>query len=39
LLLGADFADPYHHAALWAGHIFFEDKFDYLAALKIETST
>jgi hypothetical protein len=31
-LLGATFADPNHAAALGAGHLFVEDKFDYLAA-------
>ena len=38
LLLGAGFADPDHAAALGAGRLFIEDKFDHLAAPKIETS-
>jgi len=38
LLLGASFADPDHAAALRAGHLFVEDKFDHLAAPKVETS-
>src|SRR5712664_1635627 len=38
LLLGARFADPDHAAALGAGHLFIEDNFDHLAALKGETS-
>jgi len=37
-LLGADFADPDHTAALGAGRLFIEDKFDHLAAPKVETS-
>jgi hypothetical protein len=37
--LGAGFADPDHLAALGGGHIFSEDKFDHLAAPKIETSS
>jgi hypothetical protein len=37
LLLGASFADPDHAAALGAGHVFIEDKFDHLAAPKVET--
>jgi hypothetical protein len=32
LLLGASFADPDHVAALGAGRLFIEDKFDHLAA-------
>jgi len=38
LLLGAGFADPDHAAALGAGRLFVEDKFDHLAVPKIETS-
>ena len=38
ILLGASFADPDHAAALRAGHLFVEDKFDHLAAPKVETS-
>ena len=38
-LLGAGFADPDHVAALGAGRLFIEDKFDHLAAPKVETST
>jgi hypothetical protein len=37
-LLGAGFADPDHAAALGAGRLFIEDKFDHLAAPKLETS-
>lgn len=37
-LLGAGFADPDHTAALGAGRLFIEDKFDHLATLKVETS-
>jgi len=37
LLLRAGFADPDHAAALGAGRLFFEDKFDHLAAHKVET--
>jgi hypothetical protein len=39
LLLGAGFADPDHAAALGAGRLLVEDKFDQLAAPKFETST
>ena len=38
LLLGAGFADPDHAAALGAGRLFIEDKFDHLAAPKVENS-
>jgi hypothetical protein len=38
ILLGASFADPDHAAALRAGHLFVEDKFDHLAAPKVEAS-
>src|SRR6266849_4679123 len=37
-MLGAGFADPDHAAALGAGRLFIEDKFDHLAAPKVETS-
>src|SRR5882762_9992698 len=37
-LLGARFADPDHPAALGAGHVFIEDKFDNLTAPEVETS-
>jgi len=37
-LFGAGFADPDHAAALGAGRLFVEDKFDHLAAPKVETS-
>jgi hypothetical protein len=36
--LGAGLADPDHAAALGAGHLSIEDKFDHLAAIKAETS-
>ncbi len=38
LLLGGGSADPDHAAALGAGRLFIEDKFDHLAAPKVETS-
>jgi hypothetical protein len=38
LLLGAGFADPDHTAALRAGGFFIDNKFDQLAAPKVETS-
>ena len=38
-LLGAGFSDPDHTAALGAGRLFIEDKFDHLAAPKVETRT
>jgi hypothetical protein len=38
ILLGASLADPDHAAAVRAGHLFVEDKFDDLAAPKIEIS-
>ena len=38
LLLGTGFADPDHAAALGAERLFIEDKFDHLAAPKVETS-
>jgi hypothetical protein len=37
-LLGVSFADPGHPATHGAGHVFIEDKFDHMAAPKIETS-
>lgn len=37
-LLGAGFANPGHGAALGDGSVFIEDKLDYLAAPKVETS-
>jgi hypothetical protein len=38
LLLGTGFADPDYAAALGAERLFIEDKFDHLAAPKVETS-
>jgi hypothetical protein len=38
LLLGASFADPDHAAALRAEGVLIEDKFDRLAAPKMETT-
>jgi hypothetical protein len=37
-LFGASLADPDHAAALGAGPVFIEDKFDHLAAPKVESS-
>jgi hypothetical protein len=37
-LLGAGFADPDNSAALGAGHVFIDDKFDHLASPKTGTS-
>jgi len=37
-LLGAGFADPDHTAPLGAERVFIEDKFDHMAASKVETS-
>lgn len=38
ILLGAGSANPDHTAALGAGRLFIEDKFDQLATPKFETS-
>jgi hypothetical protein len=38
LLLGTGFADPDNATALGAERLFIEDKFDHLAARKVETS-
>jgi hypothetical protein len=37
LLLGTGFANPDHAASLGVGRLFVEDKFDHLAAPKVET--
>ena len=37
-MLGAGFADPDNATALGAGYLFVDDKFDQLAALKVEAS-